>query len=197
MGDPRKLRKKYETPRHPWVASRIASEKTLVVEYGLKNKKEIYKAQSLLRKFTDQAKSLSTIKTEHQKNELRDLLMRLHKLGLLKENSEREDVLGLNIKNILDRRLQTLLLKKGFAKTVKQARQLITHGHVCVNNQRIDVPSYLVGLDEENKINYDENSPFMNNEHPEIVLIKQNFNKETKEEKEVIEKKHKGRERKQ
>jgi small subunit ribosomal protein S4 len=193
MGDPRKLRKKYETPRHPWQASRIAAEKPLIVEYGLKNKKEIWKAQSLLRKFTSQAKELSTLKTDHDKNELKKLLIRLNKLGLLKENAEREDVLGLNIKNVLDRRLQTLLIKKGFAKTAKQSRQLITHGHISINNQKINVPSYLVNVDDENKINYLENSPFINNEHPETILIKQAFNNESKEEKKVLDKKKKRR----
>ena len=62
MGDPKKLRKKYDPPKHPWQASRIAAERPIMQEYGLKNKKEIYKAQSLLRKFTHQAKLLSTIK---------------------------------------------------------------------------------------------------------------------------------------
>jgi len=189
MGDPKKLRKKYETPRHPWQASRILAEKPLIKDYGLKNKKEIWKAQSLLRKFTNQAKLLSAIKTEHQKREKEQLINRLVKLGLLKQGQDREDVLDLNVRNILDRRLQTLMVKKGLVLTPKQARQFIVHGHVMINNQKITVPSYLVNINEEDKITYLTSSSLSNKEHPEIILIKEKYNKETKEEKEVKEKK--------
>ena len=142
MGDPRKLRKKYSKPKHPWQAARIAAERPLMHEYGLKNKKEIWKAQSSLKKFTNQAKLLSTIKNEHQEREKQQLINRLIKLGLLEKWKDREDVLGLNLRNILDRRLQTLAFKKGLAKTANQARQLIVHGHVAINGQKITVPSY-------------------------------------------------------
>ncbi|MEK6835875.1 MAG: 30S ribosomal protein S4, partial [Nanoarchaeota archaeon] len=84
MGDPRKLRKKYQPPRHPWQGSRIEAEKVLTKEYGLKNKKEIWKAQSLLRKFAKEAKNLSTIKTLHDQKLKEQLLTRLNKLNLLK-----------------------------------------------------------------------------------------------------------------
>ena len=191
MGDPKKLRKKYETPRHPWQASRIEFERPLVNEYGLKNKKEIWKAQSLLRRFTDQAKALSTIKTENQKKEKEQLIAKLAKLGLLKQGQDREDVLDLNLKNILDRRLQTLMVKKGLALTPKQARQFIVHGHIMADGQKITVPGYLVSVDEENKIGFLQNSSLSNPENPEVVLIKEKYNKETKEEKEIKDKKKK------
>jgi small subunit ribosomal protein S4 len=187
MGDPKKLRKRYETPRHPWQASRISAEKQLTREYGLKNKKEIWKAQSLLRRFTNQAKALSTIKTEHQKHEKEQLIHRLVKLGLLKEGQDREDVLGLSVKNILDRRLQTLIFKKGLALTPKQARQFIVHGHISVNEQKITIPNYLVNIGEEDKIGYLPTSNLSDKEHPEIALIKEKYNKETREEKELKE----------
>ena len=194
MGDPKKLRKKYDPPKHPWQASRIAAERPLMQEYGLKNKKEIYKAQSLLRKFTHQAKLLSTIKNEHQERERQQLINKLVKLGLLEKGKDREDVLGLNLRKILDRRLQTLIVKKGLAKTAKQARQLIVHGHIIINGQKINVPSYLVSVNEEDKISYLQNSSFNDPEHPERILIAQLRNKETKEEKEVLEKKKENKE---
>lgn len=184
MGDPKKLRKKYETPRHPWQSSRIEAEKPLMKNYGLKNKKEIWRAQSLLRKFTKQAKNLATIKTKNQEREKQQLLNKLIKLGLLKKEAAREDILELNVKNILDRRLQTLMIKKGLAKTSKQARQLIVHGHIMINGQKITVPGYLVSSDEENKIGFLQNSSFANPEHPERLLINQNEKKEIKEIKE-------------
>ena len=194
MGDPKKLRKKYDPPKHPWQASRIAAERPLINEYGLKNKKEIWKAQSLLKKFPHQAKLLSTIKNEHQERERQQLINRLVKLGLLEKGKDREDVLGLNLRKILDRRLQTLIVKKGLAKTAKQARQLIVHGHIIINGQKINVPSYLVSVNEEDKISYLQNSSFNDPEHPERILIAQLRNKETKEEKEVLEKKKENKE---
>ena len=190
MGDPKKIRRKYLRPKHPWQASRIAAERPLVQEYGLKNKKEIWKAQSLLKNFAHQAKSLSSIKTENDQRELQQLLARLNKLGLLKQDASREDVLGLNVHDILNRRLQTLLLKKELARTTKQARQLIVHGHIAVNRQKITIPSYLVPIDDENKISYIEKSSFNSPENPERALINEK-NKLSKEEREVKESKKK------
>ena len=51
MGDPKKQRKKYTTPRHPWQRDRLDEERQLLKDYGLKNKKELWKFESLLRKF--------------------------------------------------------------------------------------------------------------------------------------------------
>ena len=173
MGDPKKLRKKYETPRHPWQASRIESERILFKEYGLKNKKEIWKAQSLLRNFAKQAKNLATIKTQHDKKQKEQILARLIKLDLLKANAQLEDVLGLNLRNVLDRRLQTMLVKKGLTKTAKQARQFIVHGHVTVKGQKINIPGYLVSKDEEDAITFSSKSKLNDTEHPERVIKKE------------------------
>ena len=173
MGDPRKPRKKYETPRHPWQSSRIEAEKILSKDYGLKNKKEIWKARALLRKFTNQAKKLSNIKTLHYQREKEQLLVKLSKLNLVKENAELEEVLGLTVNNILDRRLQTIVFKKGLAKTADQARQFITHGHIKVKDQRVDIPSYLVKLEEESFIDFVKNSNLSNLEHPERIIKKE------------------------
>jgi small subunit ribosomal protein S4 len=195
MGDPKKLRKKYETPRHPWQATRIIAERSLINEYGLKNKKEIWKAQSLLRKFTKQAKSLSTVKAEHEERTKQQLLSRLIKLGLLNAGQSREDVLGLNVKDILERRLQTLLFKKGLARTIKQSRQLIVHGHIMINEQKITVPGYLVQLDEENKIGFLQNSSLNDQDNPERILINEK-NKLSEQEQEIKDSKDKKEETK-
>ena len=171
MGDPRKARKKYETPRHPWEGSRIESENILVKEYGLKNKKEIWKARSLLKKFTNQAKKLSNLKTLHDQKEKEQLLNILKKLNLVKENADLEEVLGLNVNNILDRRLQTLVYKKGLARSVIQARQFITHGHIKIKDQRFNIPGYLVEAEEENDITFINKSNLSNPEHAERIII--------------------------
>jgi small subunit ribosomal protein S4 len=171
MGDPRRPRKKYETAIHPWIKEKIASEKILTKEYGLKTEKEILKAQSYLKKIRGQAKKLIRDKNKEQaKKEHRQLLQKLAKLGLCSENSPLEDLLALNVRNILDRRLQTLVLKQGYALTPNQARQLIVHGHITVNNVKMTVPSYLVLTTD--LIDYKQNSTFASEEHSERQKLK-------------------------
>jgi len=178
MGDPKKLRKKYMPPRHPWQGPRIIAEKSLIKDYGLRNKKEIYKAQSILRNFTKQAKNLIATRSLQSEIEKKQLLARLESLNLLKGNADLDQVLGLTINDILERRLQTLVYKKGFAKSPLQARQFITHGHISVMGQRVNVPGYLVKQDEENKIEFAKRSSLSNPEHPERVIKKDELKKE-------------------
>ena len=80
--------------------------------------------------------------------------------------------MDLSITNILERRLQTIVFKKGLANTIKQARQLTTHGHIAINNKKITIPSYLLSVDEEPMVSYAENSSYNNEEHPEIIKLK-------------------------
>ena len=169
MGDPRKKRKKYETPKHPWQGSRIQIEKEILTKYGLKNKKEIWKMQSILRKQSSQVKKLATLTTEQGKKEKEKLIKKLFKLGLVKSNAQLDDVLNLTVKDILERRLQTILVQKKLAGTMKQSRQFITHHHILVNNKLITSPSYLVLSDEEDKINFKGKSSLSKEEHPERV----------------------------
>tara|TARA_Y100000310_G_C20580764_1_gene762855 strand:+ start:133 stop:927 length:795 start_codon:yes stop_codon:yes gene_type:complete len=158
MGDPRKKRKKYSTPKHPWQSERLEKEKILLENYALKNKKEIWKMQSVLKKYTNQAKRLVSLKTEQGKKEKEQMMGKLFRLGLVKKDADIDDVLGLTIENILDRRLQTLVHKRNMTNTPKQARQFIVHGHVFIKNQKMNVPSYLVKSDEENTIIFKEGS---------------------------------------
>jgi len=167
MGDPRKQKKTYKTPKYPWKKERIDRDKELSKKYGLKNKREIWKSEAVLRKFTHQAKSLIKEKTEQSKKEQSQLLKKLAKLNLLPENSKLEDVLSLKIENILDRRLQTILMKKGLAHSTKQSRQFIIHGHVSIGDNKINVPSYLVTKDEEAHIKFIAKSSLANPDHPE------------------------------
>jgi small subunit ribosomal protein S4 len=86
---------------------------------------------------------------------------------LIKADASMDNILDLTLNDLLDRRLQTILFKKGLAKSVKAARQFIVHGHVLVNDIKVTVPSYLVNIKEEGKISYSSNSPFFDNTHPE------------------------------
>ena len=158
MGDPKQIRRKYDTPKHPWQAERLEKEKDILAEYSLKNKKEIWKMQAFLKKCTEQAKRLANVKTEQAKKEKQQLINRLFNLGLLSKNADIDDVLSLNVKNIMERRLQTLVYKKNMANTQRQARQFIVHGHVYIGDKKIDVPSYLVPTEEENGIKFKDDS---------------------------------------
>jgi small subunit ribosomal protein S4 len=167
MGDPRKLRKKYTTPNHPWQKARIEEEKALLKEYGLSNKREIWKMSTIAKNYRDQIKSLVAAHSEQAKKEKSQLFDKLRSYGLLSAEGTMDDVLGLTVKNILDRRMQTLVFKRGLAKSPKQARQFIIHGHIRISDKKITKPSYLVNTAEENQIGFIARSTLSSAEHPE------------------------------
>lgn len=146
----KKLKKTYETPNEGWSEERIQREDELIEEYGLKNKKEIYKAQSQLRSFRREARKL--VSEEDDSEQVQEIKQRAHDLGLVKGGAELEDLFTLNVTDFLDRRLQTAVNRRGYADTVNEARQLVVHGHVYVDGQRVNVPSYLLTKDEEKDV---------------------------------------------
>ena len=170
MGDPRRRRKKYTTPNHPWQKERIEEEKRLLKAYGLKNKTEIWKMQSLLRKYRREAKRLTGLDTLQAQREKEQVLARLRKLGLLKEESTLDDILTLTVEDFMERRLQTIVYRKGLAKTLKQARQFIVHEHVMIGDQVVKSPSHLVTLDEQDMVRFKPNSPLSRDDHPERIV---------------------------
>jgi small subunit ribosomal protein S4 len=152
MGHPRRISKKYSTPKHPWRAERIEEERGIGRKYGLKNKKEIWKAHANLRDVRGQARKLLAARTAQSEVEKAQLMARLLRLGLLKPDMGIDDILALRTTDFLDRRLQTIVHKLNFSSTIKQARQFITHGHVTINGKRVTSPSYVVRAEEESKI---------------------------------------------
>lgn len=154
MGDPRKLKRKYEKPKHPWIYSNLEKERNLMKAYGLKNKKEIWKAESKIRKYRKQARELIGIPAEEREKKQGKFLEKLKSQGILKEQEELDDVLSLKTKDYLERRLETQAYKKGYGRTPKQARQLITHGHIKVNGRRATKPSRIIKKSEEGTINW-------------------------------------------
>jgi small subunit ribosomal protein S4 len=169
MGDPRRLKKKYDTPSHPWQGERIKEEKELMIKYGLKNKKEVWKAESFLRNLRGQARTLqASIRTENPQaiKESDLLLKKCYKLGFLSEGAPLVDVLSIEIETLLSRRLQSLVYTKGLAGTPKQARQMINHGHIILKDRRVTIPGLLVPKIDERFIEYNEKSPFAFEEHP-------------------------------
>ncbi|MCK4521746.1 MAG: 30S ribosomal protein S4 [Nanoarchaeota archaeon] len=189
MGDIRKIRKKYKGPSHPWQKTRIDEEIELSKEYGTKSKEEIWKMISVLRRFANQSKKLVSLRTEQAEKEKIQLMKRLNSLGLLKETSGFDDILNLGIKDVMERRLQTIIHRKGLAKSMRQARQFIVHDHICIDGKKITSPSYLVRVGEEGKIGFSTGSPFFSSDHPERIIEevveakKKKIIKETKEEK--------------
>ncbi|MAH16979.1 MAG: 30S ribosomal protein S4 [Euryarchaeota archaeon] len=166
MGDPRFPRKHYDTPSHPWQKERIEKESALVHQYGLKNKREIWKAGTRVRQMRQQARKLTATASEQAQKERRLLLGRLDRLGLLDRGSDLEDVLRMDVEKLLDRRLQTQVYLQGLASTPKQSRQLITHGHITIDGAVARVPGMLVTRMQEKQIAYFSGSPLMSDLHP-------------------------------
>ena len=153
MGDPRKQRRRYSRPKHPWTVERIDEENKLQKEYGLKSKSEIWKAKATIGRFRARARELLGSGREDVESKEREkyLLTKLNQMGLLQSNVL-EDVLALKVNDLLDRRLQTMVYRKGFANTIKQARQFVTHGHITVGDNIVNVPSYPISMKDEDLI---------------------------------------------
>ncbi len=154
MGDPKKRRKAYAKPRKSFQRDRLASEKNLKEVYGLKNKREFYRAESLIRAKRATARKLLALDLETRLQREKELIDSLKKAGILQGKPTLEDALVLTPEALLERRLQTIVWRKGLANTPKQSRQFITHGHIAINGNKVDKPSYLVTADEEGKITY-------------------------------------------
>lgn len=160
MGDPRKSRKKWERPGHPWIKERLIEEMELVGKYGLRNKRELWLAQTYLRNIRNRAKALLSLTPDERSVRERDLARKLYSLGLLqKEHGTIDDILGLTVEDVLQRRLQTIVHRKGLAKTIHEARQLIVHGHISIGGRRVTSPGYLVNREEEQLIGFTPGSP--------------------------------------
>jgi len=166
MGDPKKQRRKYETPRFPWQTDTLQTELKLIGQYGLRNKRELWRHKTAISKFRETARSLLGMPTEQRAKLEKQLLNRLNRLGILPETAALDEVLDLTIEDMLERRLQTIVFRKGLAKSMQQARQLITHRHIAIGEQRVPSPSYMVLRDEEPKITIAQTSALNNPSHP-------------------------------
>ena len=169
MGDPKFSRRQYDKPSHPWKLMRILEEKVIVRRYGLKNKKELWKAQSRVRRFRGHSRELLArlrYGDKQAEREREELVGRLARLGILPEGATLDDVLGLEVDAILSRRLQTVAYLKGLAYTPKQARKMIVHGHINVSDRKVTIPGYSVTRAEEAEVGYNKFSAMANDLHP-------------------------------
>ncbi|MBI4140150.1 30S ribosomal protein S4 [Candidatus Woesearchaeota archaeon] len=167
MGDPRRIKKKFSGPRHPWQKSRLEVESKIISDYGLKTKRELWRMGSKIKDYSGQAKKLIAAKGSQAEKEKQQLFKKLQRIGLLGENPQLDNILDLTVTSILDRRLQTLVHKKGLARTPSQARQFITHNHISLGSKSVSVPSYIVPVSEESSITFVSNSSLFDSSHPE------------------------------
>lgn len=167
MGDPKFSRSKTQTPTHPWRQARIDEEHALKEKYGLKKTggmREIWKERTSLRRYRNQAmKLIGRVDTSegHFAKEKEQLITSLTRKGLLPEGASVGDVLQIDIDQMLSRRLQSVVYRRGLAPTMRSSRQLIMHGHISIGEQKMTVPGYHILKEEEELLQYNSNSPFM------------------------------------
>ena len=171
MGDPRKLRKKLEGPRHPFNKTRIEEEMQYMGRFGLRNKKEIWKAQTILRKYRSRARASLALSELQREIERKTLVKKLCRMGIMaNEEGLTDDVLSLTVEQFLKRRLQSVVHDLGLSNTPWQARQMIAHGHIAINGRKVTAPSYHVQRGEEESITYSPSSPYNDSAHPALSV---------------------------
>lgn len=155
MGGLRKPRKKYLAgkPKKLWNQLLIREELQLMGEYGLRSKKELWLARSILKSITRRARSLLSMTAEERAAYESKFKERLYRQGFIEDVEVPLDrILSLDVRAILERRLQTVLVRRGLARTMYHARQLIVHGHVLVDGRRVTSPGFLVPRELEDRI---------------------------------------------
>jgi small subunit ribosomal protein S4 len=149
MGDPHYPSRVWRKPKRPLNYDFMMEDLNTLGMYGLKNKRELWKARTELSRVRHQARSLLALRQEEREQKEPVLMNSLARIGLVKEGATLDDVLNLGINDLLSRRLQTLVQRKFSFKTPYQARQAIVHGHVTIGDRVITVPSYIVNVKEE------------------------------------------------
>lgn len=162
MGDIKRKQKLFSRPKKLYDRTRMDEENVLVKRYGLKNKREIWKAKTAVSKLRRRAKGLIGKDIAEQQG----FFDKLSKNGFIIQDIS--DVLALTEENLFERRLQTILFKKGMANTVKQARQLIVHKNVLVDGNVVNIPSFVVTRELENKITLKERKIISKKDEEEI-----------------------------
>nr|AIF13367.1 ribosomal protein S4P (RP-S4, rpsD) [uncultured marine thaumarchaeote KM3_61_H06] len=160
MGDPKTPRKIWKKPKRPLNYNLMMDELKTLGTFGLKTKRELWKARTNLSKLRHQARSLLALRQEIRKEKEPVLINSLSKIGLVDKNSTLDAVLNLQVTDLLSRRLQTIVQRKLYFKTPYHARQAIVHGHVMIGDGIVTIPSYVVKIDEEPKIHLIPESSF-------------------------------------
>lgn len=149
MGSPAKMKKHYDTPRRPWDKERLEGDKSVIKAYGLRRKQEMYRTETAVRQIRRRARKLFAERDPEKESVI---LKKMYDMGLTEKDATLEKVLSLNMTELLERRLQTIVQKKKLANSLKQARQFITHGHIMVGGRKVTSPSHLVSRNDEDSV---------------------------------------------
>ena len=158
MGDPKYPRKVWRKPKRPLNYELKMDELQTLGTFGLRTKRELWKAHTELSRVRQQARSLLALTQEARAEKEPILLKSLSRIGLVAENASLDDVLNLKPTDLLARRLQTIVSKKLGFKTPYQARQAVIHGHIMVGDRKVDIPSYTVTIAEEDSVHFSPES---------------------------------------
>ena len=160
MGDTKNFRRIWKKPKRPLNFDLKMDELKILGTFGLKTKRELWKARTELSRVRNQARSLLALRQDVREQKEPILMNSLSKVGYVQSDATLDDVLNLEINDLLGRRLQTIVQKKFYFKTPYQARQAVSHGHVLIGDQIVNIPSYLVKVDEEDKVKLTSESVF-------------------------------------
>ena len=160
MGDTKNFRRVWKKPKRPFNFDLKMEELKLLGTFGLKTKRELWKARTELSRVRNQARSLLALRQEIREEKEPILMNSLSRVGYVESDATLDDVLNLEINDLLARRLQTIVQKKFYFKTPYQARQAVSHGHVLIGDKVVNIPSYLVNVDEEEKVKLTSESIF-------------------------------------
>ncbi|MFW9926263.1 MAG: 30S ribosomal protein S4 [Candidatus Thorarchaeota archaeon] len=166
MGDPRKQKKKYVAPKKPFDSDRFEQELQLIGAYGLRNKKELWKHRTDLSNYRRNARQMLALPPADRAQNERELVTKLSRIGILTTEPTLDHVLDLTLENLLERRLQTIVFRKGMASSMHHARQLVTHGHIALDDARVNTPQRLITVTEEERLQYTTKSPLNDMSHP-------------------------------
>jgi len=164
MGDPKYPRRVWRKPKRPLNYDLKMEELKTLGTFGLRTKRELWKAHTKLSSVRHQARSLLALQQDVREEKEPILMKSLAKIGLVSNDATLDDVLNLQVNDLLTRRLQTLVFKKFDFKTPYQARQAVVHGHIMIGDRIVNIPSYTVTTAEEDSIRFTPESKF-----PEIL----------------------------
>ncbi len=153
MGAPKRNRSKFEKPKERWNLERIKSDRALINEFGLKNHKELWKVQTEVSRIRRNVRELLSVGSSSDDVKER-IISRLTRLGVATSTTTLDNLLDLKENDLLNRRLQTVVFRKGLARTIKQARQITVHGFIAIDGRKVNRPGYLVDAEIEKRITY-------------------------------------------
>ena len=165
MGDPRRQKKKYVVPKKPYDTDRFEQELDFIGRFGLRNKRELWRHSTELSNYRRQARNLLALPPSEREQTEKELVGKLTRIGVL-EQPILDHVLDLTLENVLERRLQTIVFRKGMAASMHHARQLVAHGHIGLDSARVTTPARLMTVGESDRLAYTNKSALNDQSHP-------------------------------